>query len=257
MSFVLSIFEEFAKRNDIQKILSQQSVVKKDVIYIDYTKKDENIILSMDMSRYKCLPFCGVILSDCCQGVRFNRRLYSQCFNSKKNGEIYCERCFESMKNNSNNKPINGNIYDRKKHGLKYKPEGKPFRCVSFANVVRDKNLDMGNMKMLAAELGWRISDEDLLISVNKRGRPRKKKKKKRKKGKVGRPKKEIKKLNNVEKIEKLNEQTNQDYSYGIDVNETIINNVVYYVDVSGNVYNDLGYIVGHYDIKCQRYIIE
>ena len=62
------------------------------------------------------LPFCGVINKTCCQGIRLNYGLYTQCTNAPS---VYnkrfpvCATCNKQVEKNSNEEPNYGYINDR------------------------------------------------------------------------------------------------------------------------------------------------
>ena len=118
------------------------------------------------------LPFCGVVLSDRCMGVRFNHGLHTQCMNGKVGGR-YCKVCLKQAENNASSKPTYGDIEDRAKYGVDYRdPKGK--LTVPYANVAEKLGIKMSAAVEAAAEMGWSIPEEQLVKRVTKRGRPAK-----------------------------------------------------------------------------------
>jgi len=73
------------------------------------------------------LPFCGKKNEKCCDGLRLNQGLYTQCMIAKKKESSYCKVCDDQARKNGNGKPDYGTIDDRLKVGLMdYKdPKGK------------------------------------------------------------------------------------------------------------------------------------
>ena len=59
------------------------------------------------------LPFCGVVNSSWCEGVRSNHNLFIQCTN-ERSGDLYCKTCEKQAYANSTGKPTYGNINDRR-----------------------------------------------------------------------------------------------------------------------------------------------
>ena len=58
------------------------------------------------------LPFCGVINSDWCNGVRLNYGIYTQCTNNKdKSG--FCKTCYKQGEKNGTGVSTYGTIQDR------------------------------------------------------------------------------------------------------------------------------------------------
>ena len=73
------------------------------------------------------LPFCGVKNEKCCEGLRLNQGLYTQCMIGKKKGSSYCKVCDDQAQKNENGKPDYGTIDERLAVSLMdYKdPKGK------------------------------------------------------------------------------------------------------------------------------------
>ena len=133
------------------------------------------------------LPFCGVVESSWCMGVRFNHGLHTQCTNGPMNGGRYCKTCQKSAANSASGKPQYGDIEDRLTGALlEYRdPKGKLTTC--YANVAKKLKLDLGRAQEVAQSFGWEIPQDQLEVKVKKNGRPASKKPKK-KGGKKGRP---------------------------------------------------------------------
>ena len=140
------------------------------------------------------LPFCGVVESSWCMGIRYNHGLHTQCTNGPLSGGKYCATCAKSAKNSASGKPTYGDISDRMEGELLAfrDPKGKQTQC--YANVAAKMGLDIEKAKAEAAKFGWTIPEEQLTVKVVKRGRPAKKAPKVVKaKGKRGRPAKVVK----------------------------------------------------------------
>jgi len=58
------------------------------------------------------LPFAGHVFSNCCQGIKPNHGLYTQCMKPPLSGP-YCSSCKRQADANSSGKPNAGNIHDR------------------------------------------------------------------------------------------------------------------------------------------------
>ena len=133
------------------------------------------------------LPFCGVVESSWCMGVRFNHGLHTQCTNGPMNGCRYCKTCQKSAANSASGKPQYGDIEDRLTGALlEYRdPKGTLTTC--YANVAKKLKLDLGRAQEVAQAFGWEIPQDQLEVKVKKNGRPASKNPKK-KGGKKGRP---------------------------------------------------------------------
>lgn len=118
------------------------------------------------------LPFCGVVLSDRCMGVRFNHGLHTQCMKGREGGR-YCKVCMKQAENNASGVPTYGDIEDRAKYGVDYRdPKGK--QTIPYANVAEKLGIKMSAAMDAAREMGWNIPEEQLVKRVTKRGRPAK-----------------------------------------------------------------------------------
>ena len=133
------------------------------------------------------LPFCGVVESSWCMGVRFNHGLHTQCTNGPMNGGRYCKTCQKSAANSASGKPQYGDIEDRTTGALlEYRdPKGKLTTC--YANVAKKLKLDLSRAQEVAQAFGWEIPQDQLEVIKKKTGRPASNKPKK-KAGKKGRP---------------------------------------------------------------------
>ena len=133
------------------------------------------------------LPFCGIVESSWCQGVRFNHGLHTQCTNGPQSDCKYCKTCQKSASNSASGKPQYGDISDRLTGPLlEYRdPKGKLTTC--YANVAKKLGLDIARAQEVATAYGWTIPEDQLTVKVKKTGRPASTKPKK-KVGKKGRP---------------------------------------------------------------------
>jgi hypothetical protein len=122
------------------------------------------------------LPFCGVINKTCCQGIRLNYGLYTQCTNSPS---IYnkrfpvCNTCNKQVEKNSNEEPNYGFISDRLEKGDKFRdPKGKA--PVNYANIMEKLKITREEAETAAKRLDLTIPDEQFIIKKATRGRPKK-----------------------------------------------------------------------------------
>jgi hypothetical protein len=119
------------------------------------------------------LPFCGVVMTDWCAGVKFNHGLHTQCTQGRCNGDRYCKTCRKHADNSATGKPPYGDIEDRANHGVDYRdPKGK--LTMPYANVAEKLGISMDAAHAAAATLKWTIPAEQLVKRVSKRGRPAK-----------------------------------------------------------------------------------
>ena len=122
------------------------------------------------------LPFCGVINKTCCQGIRLNYGLYTQCTNAPS---VYnkrfpvCATCNKQVEKNSNEEPNYGYINDRLEKGDKFRdPKGKA--PMNYANIMEKLKISREEAETAATKLGLTIPDEQFIIKKAARGRPKK-----------------------------------------------------------------------------------
>ena len=122
------------------------------------------------------LPFCGVVNKNCCQGIRLNYGLYTQCTNTPS---VYnkrfpvCATCNKQVEKNSNEEPNYGYINDRLEKGDTFRdPKGKA--PVNYANIMEKMKISREEAETSAKKLGLTIPDEQFIIKKAARGRPKK-----------------------------------------------------------------------------------
>lgn len=100
------------------------------------------------------LPFTKeYVKADCCQGIKYNGGLFTQCMNGRVSGE-YCERCNREAACNLNKKPNNGTVSDRMAVGLyEYKsPKGR--RPKLYTKVLKKIGINELDAMRVANKLG-------------------------------------------------------------------------------------------------------
>ena len=83
------------------------------------------------------LPFCEVILTECCNAMKKNRGLYTQCKKLKHKGSDYCLNYIESARNHSTGKPPYGDIRERNN----LKEDNMLTGLVSYVDVMEKLNI--------------------------------------------------------------------------------------------------------------------
>ena len=140
------------------------------------------------------LPYNGEYMEGCCDGLRYNNGLYTQCQVVRKGGERYCKGCQMQADKNTNGKPDYGTIQDRNAVGIfEYiDPSGK--KPVSYLKVMNKLKLSKDDVLAEAKKMNKTIDEMHFEVAEKdtKRGRPKVEKVVKEKQTK-GRPKKEKK----------------------------------------------------------------
>tara|TARA_Y100000591_G_C21825217_1_gene696227 strand:+ start:874 stop:1857 length:984 start_codon:yes stop_codon:yes gene_type:complete len=122
------------------------------------------------------LPFVGIVNQSCCQGIRLNYGLYTQCTNDSNNYNYeypLCYTCSKQASANSNNMPTYGFINERIIKGKDFRdPKGKA--PVPYANVLEKLKIDISYAQRVAKDLGIIIPENEFIVKKGNRGRPRK-----------------------------------------------------------------------------------
>ena len=145
------------------------------------------------------MPFNGERDMSCCQGLRQNHGLYTQCPGSRKESEDFCKSCQSQADKNGTNKPDYGTIMDRVKADL----EGVEFRDPSgkcptaYSTVMKKLKLTREQVEEEAIKLNIKVNPIHFEeVATKKSGRPAKAEKKEKAESKPkGRPKKSKKVL--------------------------------------------------------------
>ena len=121
------------------------------------------------------LPFCGEINGMCCNGIRLNHGLYTQCTNeiSDDRGRYpVCSTCSKQIEKNSNSEPTYGYVTTRLEKGEDFRAKGK--EAVNYGNVMEKLNISRAAAVKAATELGWTIPECQFEVKRATRGRPKK-----------------------------------------------------------------------------------
>ena len=147
---------------DKKKVVEKKVVEKKEKVVKERRSKEKEIPL----------PFNGVRVMDCCDGLTQNHGLYTQCKNAKMEGE-YCKKCDKEAKSNENGKPDNGTMEDRLSVGLMdFKaPNGKG--VVAYTKVMKKLKLSKEAVLSEAEKRNVEINECHLSSPESKKGRPK------------------------------------------------------------------------------------
>jgi len=137
------------------------------------------------------LPYNGEYNENCCDGLRHNNGLYTQCQLSRKGDGRYCKGCQSQADKNDNGKPDYGTIQDRNAVGIFefVDPSGK--HPTGYLKVMNKLKLSKEDVLAEAEKLNIKINEGhfEVVAKDSKRGRPKVEKEPKEKQAK-GRPKK-------------------------------------------------------------------
>ena len=118
------------------------------------------------------LPWCGIVIEDCCKALKLNNGLHTQC-NRICEKEDYCMSCAKLIEKNGGSLPY-GSVYDRQKCGILDYVDPKGKATVPFANVMKKLNISKEEALKEAEKLGWTIPECHFEEKKGKRGRPSK-----------------------------------------------------------------------------------
>ena len=141
------------------------------------------------------MPWCGVSLEGCCENIKRNNGLYTQCENVKVIGLLYCKEC-EKQNGKNGGESKNGKVSDRLKSGImEYIDPSSGKKPIMYREYMRKMNITRSEVESYGKLCGVVIPEchFDEGEEKKKRGRPKSEKEEKplEEKKKRGRPKKE------------------------------------------------------------------
>ena len=131
-------------------------------------KKENKVVVKSKLA----LPFSGELKEGCCQALRQNHGLYTQCETEVKD-EMYCNKCGPS--------PEYGTIEDRLKVGLMEFRDPKGKAPTHFTKVMKKLKISREEVEEEAGKLNIIINDihfSEEKIDKKEKGRPKKPKRK-------------------------------------------------------------------------------
>ena len=137
------------------------------------------------------LPFSGEMSEMCCQALRQNNGLYTQCQDSRKGDNSYCKSCQKLADKSEDGIPEYGTITQRMAVGVFEYTDPKGRKPIGYTKVMNKYKLTKEQVIEEAAKFGMSINEEHFVAPAEtKRGRPAQPKEAKEPKGAKGRPKK-------------------------------------------------------------------
>lgn len=161
----------------------------------------KEIIREKNVARFKGkfpLPYNGKKIEGCCEGIKHNEGLLTQCRVAIKGESSLCKTCENQGKKNGTGKPTYGTITDRLKVGIMDYVAPSGDRPVKYQKVMKKYNLSKEDVLEEAKKACMDINEIHLNEEImdeeeRKRGRPKVEEKETTKaetSGKRGRPKK-------------------------------------------------------------------
>ena len=137
------------------------------------------------------LPFSGEYSDICCQALRQNNGLYTQCQDARKGDGSYCKSCEKLADKSEAGIPEYGTIAQRMAVGPFEYTDPKGRKPTPYTKVMNKYKLTQEQVIEEAVKFGITINEEHFVAAVEtKRGRPAQPKEAKEPKGAKGRPKK-------------------------------------------------------------------
>jgi len=151
-----------------------------------------------EKSKYP-LPYNNEYDRECCEALRLNQGLYTQCENKKEEGEMYCKYC---EKRKDGEMPEYGTIHMRIEKNIMGYVDPKGRKPTAYTKIMKRLNITKEEVQEEAEKRGKSIDEVHFEEVEQRRGRPTAKKEKVVK-GVKGRPKKSKKVLEvNGESVE-------------------------------------------------------
>ena len=138
------------------------------------------------------LPYNGEHSPSCCQALRQNNGLYTQCQSNKKNGSEYCKSCDLLASKSQDGIPEYGTIQMRLAIDIQEYVDPKGRKPVSYTKVMKKFKINQEQAIEEAGKFNININPIHFEVAEaeTKRGRPKAAKAPKEPKGAKGRPKK-------------------------------------------------------------------
>ena len=143
------------------------------------------------------VPFSGEHSDMCCQALRQNNGLYTQCQDAKKGNGSYCKSCQKLADKSEAGIPEYGTITQRMAVGVFEYTDPKGRKPIAYTKVMKKYKLTKEQVVEEASKFGIQVNPEHFEFQAEtKRGRPAQPKEPKEPKGAKGRPKKSKKVIN-------------------------------------------------------------
>ena len=114
------------------------------------------------------LPWCGMVIPQCCQALKVNKGLHSQCLNDKEDGGKFCKRCQKDADKNGG-VPKNGTAQERADNPDYVDAKGKA--PVNYGNYMKKEGITREAAEAEAAKYGLTIPEEQFVVVQTKKGR--------------------------------------------------------------------------------------
>jgi len=120
--------------------------------------------------------FAENVNADGCQGLAYNRGLFTQCLKNRLETGDYCKGCQTEADKNASGCPDCGNVSSRLATGLYEFKDPKGRSPISYVKLMKKLNLTLEQVSEETGKTGKTIPEEHLVVVEKKftRGRPKK-----------------------------------------------------------------------------------
>tara|TARA_B100000768_G_scaffold4284_1_gene5225 strand:+ start:1238 stop:2305 length:1068 start_codon:yes stop_codon:yes gene_type:complete len=116
------------------------------------------------------LPWCGMVIPNCCQALKVNKGLHSQCLNDKVEEGEFCKSCQKDADKNGGT-PSKGTASARIDPDY---TDAKGKAPVNYGNYMKKEGITRESAEAEAAKWGVTIPEEQFLVVDTKKGRKKK-----------------------------------------------------------------------------------
>jgi hypothetical protein len=157
--------------------LENLSVTRKQMAKKSASEKKEKKPREPKKSNFPMPFFAENVNADGCQGLAYNRGLFTQCpKNRLDTGGDYCKGCQTEADKNASGCPDCGNVSARLATGLYEFKDPKGRSPISYVKLIKKLNLTLEQVSEETGKTGKTIPEEHLVVVEKKfaRGRPKK-----------------------------------------------------------------------------------
>ena len=120
------------------------------------------------------LPWTGKVIEGCCEGIRLNHGLHTQCIMTPLESGRFCKTCQKQADTNANSLPTYGSITERTACEINEYRDPKGKQSTPYSKVMDKLGITREQAETAAAALGITIPEECFETRALRKGRPRK-----------------------------------------------------------------------------------
>jgi hypothetical protein len=156
--------------------LENLSVTRKQMAKKTVAEKKEKKPREPKKSVFPMPFFAENVNADGCQGLAYNRGLFTQCLKNRTETGDYCKGCQTEADKNASGCPDCGNVSARLATGLYEFKDPKGRSPISYVKLIKKLNLTLEQVSEETGKTGKTIPEEHLVVVEKKftRGRPKK-----------------------------------------------------------------------------------